>query len=107
MAVEQEVHTVVRTRTSGKTILFRIVVVLLLVIAAATGYLYWKDSQRFETTDDAQVDGQIYTISPRVTGHVIEVPVEDQQIVKTGDVLVKLDPKDFEVALAKAKADLA
>jgi membrane fusion protein, multidrug efflux system len=107
MAVEKEVHTVVRTRTSGKTIAFRIIILLVLVIAASFGYLYWKDAQRFESTDDAQIDGQIYTISPRVTGHVIEVPVEDEQIVKAGDVLVKLDPKDFEVALASAKADLA
>jgi membrane fusion protein, multidrug efflux system len=107
MAVEKEVHTVVRTSTSGKTIIFRIVLALVVVAAAAFGYAYWKDAQRFETTDDAQVDGQIYTISPRVTGHVIEVPVEDEQVVKAGDVLVKMDPKDFEVALAKAKADLA
>ena len=107
MAVETEVHTIVRTRTSGKTIAFRIVLLLVLVVAAAMGFLYWKDSQRFEATDDAQVDGQIYTISPRVTGHVIEVPVEDEQVVKAGDVLMKLDPKDFEVAVAKAKADLA
>jgi membrane fusion protein, multidrug efflux system len=104
---EKEVHTVVRTRTSGKTIVFRIVVLLVLIVAAAAGYTIWKDGQRFESTDDGQVDGQIYTISPRVTGHVVEVPVEDEQIVKAGDVLVKLDPKDFEVALAKAKADLA
>src|SRR5579884_188631 len=107
MAGAQEVHSVVRTRTSAKTILFRIVVVIILVTAAAAGYLYWKDSQRFETTDDAQVDLQIYTISSRVTGHVLEVAVEDEQTVKAGDVLVKLDPKDFQIALEKAKADLA
>jgi membrane fusion protein (multidrug efflux system) len=107
MAVEQEVHTVVRTRTSARTIVFRIVFVIILGAAAAAGYLYWKDSQRFETTDDAQVDGQIYTISSRVTGHVLQVAVEDEQAVKAGDVLVKLDPKDFEIALEKAKADLA
>ena len=107
MAVEQEVHTVVRTRTSARTIVFRIVFVIILGAAAAAGYLYWKDSQRFETTDDAQVDGQIYTISSRVTGHVLQVAVEDEQAVKVGDVLVKLDPKDFQIALEKAKADLA
>src|SRR5579863_9713952 len=107
MAVETEVHTVVRTRTSGKTIVIRIVVGLVLIIAAGAGYLFWKDLQRFESTDDAQVDGQMYTVSSRVTGHVSEVLFEDEQIVKEGDVLVRLDRKDFEVALAKAKADLA
>jgi len=107
MAIDQEVHTVVRTRTSGKTIIFRIVLGIVLVVAAAAGYLFWKDSQRFESTDDAEVDGQIYNVSSRVTGHVADVLVEDEQVVKAGDVLVRLDPKDFEVALAKAKADLA
>src|SRR6185437_6450168 len=107
MAVDQEVHTVVvRTRTSGKTIVFRIVLGLVLLIAAGAGYLFWKDAQRFESTDDAQVDGQIYTISPRVACHVADVSVEDEQVVHAGDVLVRLDPKDFQVAIAKAKADL-
>ena len=74
---------------------------------ARTGYAFWKDAQQFETTDDAEVDGQIYAISPRVSGHVTEVLVEDEQLVKAGDVLVRLDPKDYEVAVEKAKADLA
>ena len=59
-----------------------------------------------ESTDDAQIDGHIVSISPRITGHVLEVLVEDEQVVKKGDVLVKLDPKDYEVAVAKAQADL-
>src|SRR5579862_5442586 len=107
MAVEQEVHTVVRTRTSGKTIVFRIVLGLVLLLAAGWGYLFWKNSERFETTDDAQVDGQIYTISSRIAGHVSEVMIEDHQFVKEGEVIARLDKKDFEVALGKAKADLA
>ena len=44
--------------------------------------------------------------APRVAGHVSEVLVEDGQFVKKGDVLVKLDPKDFEIAIERAKADL-
>jgi membrane fusion protein (multidrug efflux system) len=105
--VDTEVHAVVRTRTSAKTIIFRIVIGLVLIAIASGVYLYWKDSQRFETTDDAQVDGEIYAISSRISGHVVEVPVEDEQPVKAGDILAKLDPQDYQVAVDKAKADLA
>jgi membrane fusion protein (multidrug efflux system) len=105
--IDREVHSVVRTGTSAKTIVVRILIGVVLIGAAVAGYLYWKNAQQFETTDDAQVDGSIYAISSRITGHVAEVLVGDEQVVKAGDVLVKLDPKDFEVAIAKARADLA
>lgn len=80
----------------------------LLVLAALIGggYYYWSQLQKVESTDDAQIDGHIVAISPRISGHVLEVLVEDEQVVKKGDVLVKLDPKDYEVAVAKARADL-
>ncbi|HML16305.1 MAG TPA: biotin/lipoyl-binding protein, partial [Bryobacteraceae bacterium] len=104
--LETEVHAVVRT-SGAKTALTRIVVALVVAGLAVGGYMIWKELQKFETTDDAQVDGDIYNISPRVAGHVVEAPVEDEQFVNAGDVLVKLDPQDFEVAVAKAKADLA
>jgi membrane fusion protein (multidrug efflux system) len=79
--------------------------VFLLVVAVA-GYYVWTEMQKSESTDDAEIDGRIIAISPRVGGHVIQVNVEDEQYVKAGDVLVKLDPRDFEVAVAKARADL-
>src|SRR5579862_2660782 len=105
--VDKEVHSVVRAGTSVKTIVFRIVIFLMVIGAAIFGYEYWKNAQLFETTDDAQVDGSIYTVSSRVAGHVAEVMVGDEQVVKAGEVLVKLDPKDFDVAIAKARADLS
>jgi membrane fusion protein (multidrug efflux system) len=79
------------------------VVVAVLAVAA---YFVWLETRKTETTDDAQIDGRIIAVSPRIAGHVVEVPVEDQQVVNKGDVLVKLDPKDYEVAVAKARADL-
>jgi membrane fusion protein, multidrug efflux system len=106
VAMDKEVHAIARTGTSGKTIVVRVFVALLLIGIASGGYIFWKNSQRFESTDDAEVDGQIYSISPRVSGHVSEVLIEDEQVVKAGDVLVRLDPRDYEVAVAKAKADL-
>jgi membrane fusion protein (multidrug efflux system) len=79
---------------------------IVLLAIAGGGYYYWTQLQKVESTDDAQIDGHIISVSPRITGHVLEVLVEDEQVVKKGDVLVKLDPKDYEVAVAKAQADL-
>jgi membrane fusion protein (multidrug efflux system) len=105
--VDREVHSTVRAGADIKTILFRIVFAAIVIGAAIYGYNYWKAAENVETTDDAQVDGSIYAISPRVTGHVVEVLVTDEQPVKAGDVLVRLDPKDFEIAVTKARADLS
>jgi membrane fusion protein (multidrug efflux system) len=80
--------------------------VVILLALAGGGFYYWTELQKVESTDDAQIDGHIISISPRISGHVTEVLVEDEQVVKKGDVLVKLDPKDYEVAVAKARADL-
>jgi membrane fusion protein (multidrug efflux system) len=85
----------------------KIIGAIALVVLAVGGYFIYKELQRTESTDDAEIDGNVVAISPRVPGHVIEVRVEDQQFVNKGDVLVRLDPKDYEVALAKARADLA
>jgi membrane fusion protein (multidrug efflux system) len=61
----------------------------------------------YESTDDAQIDGYIYPVSARVSGYVVQVTVDDNQFVEKGTVLVKLDPKDYEVAVANASATLA
>jgi membrane fusion protein (multidrug efflux system) len=73
----------------------------------AGGYFLWKYLGTYESTDDAQVDGHIHAISARINGYVKQVLVEDQQIVKAGDPLVIIDPRDYEVAVARAEADLA
>ena len=79
-------------------------VVLLLVIGAV--FFYWR-STFTEDTDDAQVDGNLYQVSSRVTGHVVKVYVDDNQTVHAGDLLVEIDPTDYQVALDQAQADLA
>ncbi|MGZ4811858.1 MAG: HlyD family secretion protein [Terriglobales bacterium] len=83
--------------------------VLLLFFAALIigGILVWRYYAARESTDDAQVDAHIAPISARVGGTVIKVNVDDNMRVKTGDVLVQLDPKDYQVAVAQAKANLA
>ena len=81
--------------------------ILVLAGLATGGYILWERLSRVESTDDAQIDGSIFPLSTRLAGHVTQVHVRDQAIVKAGDVLVQLDPRDFEVALAKARAELA
>jgi membrane fusion protein (multidrug efflux system) len=81
-----------------------IAVVILLVIGAAI--FYWRSTYT-ESTDDAQVDGDLYQVSSRVTGQVIKVYVEDNQQVKAGDPIAEIDPKDYQVALEQAQANLA
>jgi membrane fusion protein (multidrug efflux system) len=84
-----------------------ILLLAILAVVATAGVYAWRYFGTYEDTDDAQVDGHIDAISTRINGNVIEVLAEDEQYVKAGDVLVRIDPKDYEVALAKAEADLA
>jgi membrane fusion protein (multidrug efflux system) len=84
----------------------KIIGAVVLLVFGVTGYFVWLEMQKSVTTDDAEIDGRIVAISPRVGGHIVEMNVQDEQFVKAGDVLVKLDPQDFEVAVAKARADL-
>ncbi len=80
------------------------IVLLVLVIGAL---LWWLHSRQYEDTDDAQVDGHIAQIGSRVGGYISAVHVEDNQEVQPGQVLVEIDPRDYEVALARAQADFA
>ncbi len=82
-----------------------IVVVVLLVAIGA--YAVWSYYAVRESTDDAQVDGHINPISARVSGTVIKVLHDDNDFVQAGTLLVDLDPKDYQVAVERAKADLA
>lgn len=77
------------------------------LIAAVTGVVLYLHYAAWESTDDAQIDGYIYPLSSRITGYVVRVMVDDNQYVKSGTVLVQLDPKDYEVALANAKSTFA
>lgn len=78
---------------------------VLVVLAVIGALLFWWQSRKYEDTDDAQVDGYIYPISARVSGHVTKVTVEEGQFVKAGTVLVEIDDRDYQVAAERAKAD--
>jgi membrane fusion protein, multidrug efflux system len=79
-------------------------VVILLLIG---GIIVWRYYAVRESTDDAQIDGHINPISARVTGTVTRVLHDDNEVVQAGTLLVELDPKDYQVAVDRARADLA
>jgi len=84
-----------------------VVLVVALLAIGTGGYLYWQYASAHESTDDAQIDGHIHAISPRVGGSVIKTLVKNNDWVEAGAVLVEIDPSDYQVAVGKAKADLA
>jgi membrane fusion protein (multidrug efflux system) len=77
------------------------------VLLAVVGFFVWRYLSSYQSTDDAQVDAHLYPVSARVSGHVITVNVGDNEYIKAGTVLVEIDPKDYQVARDKARADLA
>jgi membrane fusion protein (multidrug efflux system) len=84
----------------------KILIAVVVVLVVAAGAWVWATSGR-ESTDDAQVDAHVTPIAARVGGTVLNVPVVDNQQVEAGALLVQIDPRDYEVALEKARAELA
>jgi membrane fusion protein (multidrug efflux system) len=93
-----------KRRWSRRTKMLAALVFLIVVAGALLLYLYFT---LYESTDDAQIDGYIYPISPRVAGFVTRVTVDNNQYVEAGTVLAQLDPKDYEVAAAETKSTFA
>jgi membrane fusion protein (multidrug efflux system) len=91
-------------RTKGRKRIFFLLAGLVVIIA---GFFLWRYFSSYESTDDAQVDVHLYPVSARVSGYVIRVNVGDNQDVERGAVVVEIDPKDYEVAVAQARANLA
>lgn len=83
-----------------------LVILIAAVVVVVAGLLLWRYLSSYESTDDAQADVHLYPVSARISGYVIRVNVNDNQWVNQGDVLVEIDPTDYQVALAQAKANL-
>ncbi len=83
---------------------FWIIVVLIVAVGLAIGIPWYLYSRHYVSTDDAFIDGHIIPVSPRVAGHVVNVYVNDNQFVHQGDLLVRLDPRDFQVRVQQAEA---
>lgn len=80
-----------------------------IALLAGTGAaVMWATEWRFvETTDDAYVEGDITSLAAKISGHVVEVAVADNQAVKAGEVLLRIDDRDFKARVAEARAQLA
>jgi membrane fusion protein (multidrug efflux system) len=85
-----------------------IIIGAVLLVLATIGTLIWlQHSKSYESTDDAFIDTHTIPIAPQVAGVITQVPVNDNQVVKAGDLLVQLDPSSFNARLAQAKSALA
>lgn len=82
-------------------------IIPVLLAAVIGGYAAWEYLSKWESTDDAQVDGHIHPVNARVGGTVLSVNVKDNQYVEAGAVLAQIDPSDYEIAVARAEAELA
>lgn len=84
---------------------FRLFLIIGVIVLLIVGIFLWRYFTSYEGTDDAQIDGHVNSISPRVSGHVIKLNVQDNQYVAAGTVVVEIDPTDYQVAVARAQAD--
>ena len=80
---------------------------LLLVAAAGGGYVYLDNADHFQSTDDAFIAARQSSLAPKVSGYITAVPVGDNQHVAAGDVIARVDERDYRIALAQAEAQVA
>lgn len=81
--------------------------IVVLILALLVGAFFaWRYFTSYESTDDAEVDGHLMPLSARISGYVNKVNVDDNQYVAAGTVLAEIDPRDFQVAVDKARADV-
>src|SRR3954453_1868983 len=102
-----EVTTQPQEPPKKRSKVFVIILILLVVVGAWFGISHYIYAQHHETTDDAQVASNISPVIPRVSGYVAEVRVTDNQRVRKGDTLIKLDDRDLRIRLEQAEAALA
>jgi len=86
---------------------FRVFLIVGIIVLLVAGFFLWRYFDSYEDTDDAQIDGHLNSISARVSGHVLKLLVDDNQYVSMGTPLIEIDPKDYQVAVDRAKADYA
>ena len=85
----------------------RIFLVAAVLILLVGGFFAWRYFSSYESTDDAEVDGHLMPISARISGYISKVNVDDNQHVPAGYVLTEIDPRDYQVAVDQARADVA
>jgi membrane fusion protein (multidrug efflux system) len=88
-----------------RRILFAVIGIALM-LGAVVGVRYWLHARQYEATDDAFIEGHATLVMPKVSGYVQKIYITDNQQVKAGDLLVEIDPRDYEARLAQARATL-
>jgi membrane fusion protein (multidrug efflux system) len=84
---------------------FRMFLIIGIVVLLVAGFFLMRYFSSYESTDDAQIDGHLNPVSARVSGHLEKLLVDDNQYVKAGQALVQIDPRDYQVLVARAQAD--
>ena len=87
--------------------LARIFIIIAVIVVIVGGILAWRYFSSYESTDDAEVDGHLMPVSARISGYVSKVNIDDNQLVHAGDVMVEIDPRDYQVAVDQAAAAAA
>ncbi|MDR5824203.1 MULTISPECIES: HlyD family secretion protein [unclassified Caballeronia] len=91
-------------KKSGKKPL--IILGVAVVVIAIGAFIWWFMTRNQQSTDDAYTDGDAVTIAPKVSGYVVEMNINDNQFVHKGDLLIKIDPRDYQAQLDQANASL-
>lgn len=81
-----------------------IIIIFAVIIAIITGSIYYINSMKYQTTDDAYVESDLIQIAPRVSGQIKEIYIKDNQKIKEGDLIAKIDDADYKIKLAQAQA---
>jgi len=101
-ASEKDLHAHLSRRNDPR---FRMSLIFGVIVLVIVGVFLWRYFGSYESTDDAQIDGHVGSISARVSGHIVKVNIQDNQYVDAGTVLAEIDPTDYQVAVERAQAD--
>jgi len=97
-----------KKKMSGRAKIILLVLAVVAVVAGVVWYVHYRAHGRFvQETNDAQIQADAVTVAPRVNGYVAEVLVHDNQDVRAGDPLVRIDPRDYRAQAAQADAQIA
>jgi membrane fusion protein (multidrug efflux system) len=95
------------TAPNRKRLITRVVIAVVAIGAAFFGYGWWHNGRFVEETDDAYIGGNVTVVAPKVAGYITRLEVSDNQQVHAGDVIARLDDRDYRAALAKAEGVVA